>query len=310
MEDSFINSFKGLKFKTPPRRGGWVWFLFLISHISYLVSPCSAQSSTRSQSGNDLTVEENKKIAAQHKVMVIPFEPKMFMSEISKNINKETNMSFDQIRNTFRSGLEFDLLMDVKSTFRTVSLLADSANTRKDVDYIYGSIGYSYDVIPVENPTKADIKKNEEKNAKKQGIKNGEVVVKINEDHRFMNAKISNRELLSYLNKKYETDIFIFVNQLDIKNSVAEGFDINSNGFEREVTIHYTIFDLTGKQLNAGTTTSRFSSQVNDPKKIIMDHVSVATRGISKRLVNNLMPPKPEEKKESPSKTKVSDKVK
>lgn len=278
-----------LKFPLLQPAEGWVGLLFFfLSSFSVF-----SQSSTRSQS-NDLA-KTNKEIAAQHKVMIVPFEPKLFLCEIGKNISKETNMGFDQIRNTFRSGLEFSLLMDLKPTFSAISLLADSNLTCKDMNYIYESVGYSYDVIPQEtHPGKNTAVKKE---VKEPGIQNGQVVVKLNEDKRFMNAKITNKELLSYLHKKYETDIFVFVNQLDITNVVAESFDINSNGFDREITIHYTIFDQAGKQLNAGVTTSRFSSRLNEPKKIIKDHVSAATSKISARLVNILMPPKPEENK-------------
>lgn len=286
----------------PPLRGGWVGLFFIFYSFSLY-----SQSSTR---GNELAVETNKEIAAKHKVMLIPFEPRLFMCEIGKNIAKETNMSFDQITQTFRSGLEFSLLTQVKPTFSTISLLADSSLSYKDLSYIYESTGYSYDIIPDSVVKKNGSKNKVKEDVKKPAIQNGQIMVEANEDQRFMNTKISNKELLTYLNKKYETDIFLFVNQLDIKNVPAITFDINSNGFDREITIHYTVLDKTGNTLNCGVSTSRFSSQLNDPKKIIANNISAATKSISDRLVLTLIPPKAENEKSNQKKLLAPDKVK
>ena len=85
--------------------------------------------------------------------------------------------------------------------------------------------------------------------------------------HKVCGEYISN-EVLSYLNKKYTSEYFVFINQLDIKNDMSS-YDINTDSYQREVVVHYSILDITGKTINAGIATSRFSSKENNPKKIV-----------------------------------------
>ena len=285
-------------------QGHLVFFLIIVFQGLY------SQTSTRNPSNELSTDKEVKNPVVNHKVLIVPFDPKLFMCEISKSINKETGMNFEQIRNTFRSGLDFSILVQLKSSYSTVSLLADTSKTKKDLQYIYESIGYKYDLVPEAPDTNKKMlssilpKKKKEKDEAKPGIKDGQIEVEMNNDKRFMNAKISNPELLGYLNKKYGTDVFLFVNQLDIKNVMDDVYDINSDRFVREITVHYTAFDLSGKELNSGIAVDRFASNINNPKTIVNDHFSVTSKTISDNLIKILTPPAKPEKKAPSEKTK------
>ena len=83
-----------------------------------------------------------------------------------------------------------------------------------------------------------------------------------------MNTKLTNVEVIEYLNKKYLSEYFVFINELDIKNNM-DSYDINTDTYQREVTVHYSILDKTGKTISAGVATSSFSSKENNPKKIV-----------------------------------------
>ncbi len=104
----------------------------------------------------------------------------------------------------------------------------------------------------------------------KSGISNGQLTVEQNSDKKFMNTKLTNAEVIAYLNKKINlSEYFVFINQLDIK-SVPDSYDIATDSYQREVTVHYSILDKAiGKTINAGAATSRFSSKENNPKKIV-----------------------------------------
>lgn len=198
---------------------------------------------------------------ASGKICLVPFEPKLYMSEIDKKINEQTKWNWETIRENFRHELDAQLKLKLQSTFTVLSFYADSAKMAKDLDYTYNSTGLSYD--PVGKPTDAKTA-----NPTKSGISNGQIVVEQSGDKKFMNTKLSNAEVLPYLNKKYSSEYFIFINQLDIKNDM-NSYDISTDTYQREVTVHYSILDITGKTINAGIATSRFSSKENNPKKIV-----------------------------------------
>ena len=235
-----------------------------------------AQNTTIGNKKNDQLVNNLLRTEA-YKILLIPFDPKLYMSEIDKNIAKESNMNFDQIRNNFRFALDENIFIEFKQRYSIFSLLSDTNKTSLDLNYIYQSIGYKYDVVPKENPSNENNMKKmigkvtnplKEKEEDKPKIQNGQLAVEMNSDKRFMNTVISDPNLLTFLNKKYLSDIFIFINELDIKNDLSSSFDINANTYQREVTVHYSIFNKEGKNIHSGVAVTHFSSDLNNPKKI------------------------------------------
>ncbi|MBA3972535.1 MAG: hypothetical protein H0X46_10445 [Bacteroidetes bacterium] len=209
------------------------------------------------------------------KVCIVPFEPKLYMSEIDQKINQQTKWEWETIRENFRHQLDNQLRSKLQNNLSVVSFYADSAKMAKDLAYTYKSTSLSYD--PVSKPTDAKAP-----SKKTSGITNGQIIVEQNSDKKFMNTKLTNTEILNYLNKKYASEYFIFINELDIKNNM-DSYDISSDTYQREVVVHYSILDKTGKTINAGIATSSFSSQENNPKKIVAQCFSpIATYIVAK----------------------------
>jgi hypothetical protein len=195
-------------------------------------------------------------------VMVVPFEPKLYMSEIDQKINQQTKWTFDQMREFFRHQLDNQLKLKLQSVESPVlTFYTDSAKTSKDLGYIYKSTTISFDVV--DHPTAPTVE-----NKKQTGIKNGQLAVEQSSDKKFTNVKLNNKELIPFLSKKYKTHYFVFVNELDIK-TVEGSYDLSSDSYQREVTVHYTIIDENSKLISAGAATATFNSKINDPKKIV-----------------------------------------
>ena len=287
----YLKIYKFLSLAPSPseRVGVRLFFLFFFTfHISYLTS--FSQNTTINASKKNEQLLNSDIIMRSHQILIIPFAPKLYMSEIDKKVHDETKMNFNQIRNTFRTGLDELLFIQFKSMKSSVyALLNDSAKNAQDIERIYGSTTYSYDLVPSENASQKDIGKYQKKdNAPK--IVNGQLAVEASTDKKFMNAKITNPQLLGYLNKKYNSSLYVFINELDIKNN-PESYDIATNTYKREITVHYTVFDKEGKYVNYGIAATDFSSNINDPDKIIKNYFPVITKTISNRLVAVLAPP-------------------
>ena len=238
-------------------------FLFLLFCASSF-----AQEGTRTTTSTSTGTS-----TATGKIMIVPFEPKLYMSDIDQKINQQTKWNFETIRENFRRQLDAQLKLKLQSITPVVSFYSDSTKMSKDLEYTYKSTNISYDLVS--KPTEAT-----SKNKQQTGIKNGQVQVEMNNDKKFMNTKITNNELLSYLSKKYASDYFVFINELDIKNDMSS-YDMTQDIYQREITVHYSIIDKTGKTITAGVATSKFSSKENNPKKIIAQNFSPIAIDIS-----------------------------
>lgn len=235
------------------------------------------------QEGTRNTETTGKEVTG--KICIVPFEPKLYMSDIDKKINEQTKWDWETIRENFRHQLDAQLKLKLQSTMPVLSFYSDSAKMSKDLEYTYKSTNLSYDLV--NKPTEA-----KKANEQQSGISNGQITVEQNNDKKFMNTKLTNAEALTYLNKKYQTEYFIFINELDIKNDMSS-YDMASDTYQREVTVHYSIIDKTGKTMNAGIATSRFSSKENSPKKIVVQCFSPIATYIAGKF-STAVNPKPE----------------
>lgn len=238
-------------------------------------------------------------------MLLIPFQPKMCMSEIGKEVHAKTNMSFDEITKTFRSQLNLAMYNALRKGNTTISLLEGSYRSDSVLQYIYESIGYQYDVVPGTAPDVAGQKEHDPKNDKNQFIKNGQLEVPVDYSKRFMNVSFANKHLLSDLTAKYSTDTYIFINELDIKNvpNVASE-DLSAEEFRREVTVHYSIVDKDGKYISKGIATTYFPYSENDPKTIGEKYFSIIAHHILKDYIQALTMAQVSDKQKKQSKSK------
>ena len=227
------------------------------------------------------------------KVMIIPFEPKMYMSQIDHRINAETKFTQKEIREKFRKGVNEELTGVLKKNFEVLDLMKDTAKYRKDLFAIYKSLTYSYDKVPDQNNYIAPVT---EKDKKNQTIKNGQLIVETDPNARFMNAKIKNPALVPGLFAKYKTNLFLFVNQIDIGSNAVIANETGTVS-ERVLVLHYTVYTVDAKEINSGTCSLKFPGDVNTPSKIISSYVSKMAVEISRRINLALAKEKEAEKK-------------
>lgn len=258
-------------------------FIFLTGLLCAPVSGVSQQHTTIHQPKNEVKVPFGK-----HKILIVPFEPRMYMSEIDLYINQETKLNAKQIKWAFRDGVDEQLYKVLKTKFAVTDLLDDTTKTKKDLEMIYQHLGYEFMKAPDQEHYKPPVKEKEEK-----GIEKGQIMVETNTDARFMNAKIKNPKLVPYLFDKYKCDLFIFINQLDLKGNTSSGpaETVNPNG-NRKAIVHYTIYTYDAIELNSGIAEEEFPVTVNAPKRINSDYISKIAQTIAERLYKAVLPAK------------------
>lgn len=237
-------------------------------------------------------------VADKASVLVIPFESKMYLSDIDREIAQKNELNFQEIKAKFRAALDREIFIALKKYYNPLSFYSiEPEESRKELAYIYNSIGYKYEVVPEEVVVKKETtgkkligkfkKKEKEEEYIEAGIQNGEVVSQVDNREKYMKTKLANEKLLPNLNKKYKASHYIFINQLDIKRAADMRYVATEEQYKREIKVHYTIFDLDGKEVSSGAIKSRFASGQNDIDKIIKVQFPL----IAERIVNNLVGP-------------------
>jgi len=250
-------------------------FLFIFSFLSY-----EAQNTTLNKTKNP-----ERESVAMHKVMLIPFEPKLYMGEIDRSIHAETKLSPREIKYKFRDGLNEQLYKALKTAkYNAVDLMADTVKYKKDLEGVYQYLSYEFLKVPDQDNYKAPKKEKEEKK-----IEKGQVIVETNSDQRFMEARLTNPKVVPLLYGKYKTDIFVFINQLDILASGSKDpNDFGTGNPNRKIRVHYTVYTFDAKEINSGIVEEEFDPGLNNPKKIIEKHFSKIAFTIVHRINKGL----------------------
>ncbi|MBL4624914.1 MAG: hypothetical protein JKY42_07230 [Flavobacteriales bacterium] len=296
--------------------------IILVAYVSF------AQDSTidlpnSEKSANTPTevysIEMSKDSVKYTKVMVIPFEPKLYMSDIDREIGKKTGMSATQIKYNFRLGLANTMYSQtIKSTPAIQMYSADNEDIQNDLSYIYKSTGYHYDYMPAmeEKPEESKpkevlnkIKKRADETlygSKEQGgtrIKDGQLYSEDYSKERFMNVRILNPNMFDYLSTKYEVGYFVFINQLDMK--IAPGTDyraLENEMYQREIKVHYSIYDQYGNLVYASAAKNYFPSVMNDMNLIIKGHFPKICKEIAFHIPKDDLPKVVQKKREEEQK--------
>jgi hypothetical protein len=262
-----------------------ICFSFFAFHFSLIY----AQSTTRAERGTDSTLAKafapNSDNSATHKLLLIPFYPDMCMSEIDKDVNGVNHEDFKHITEDFRKALDLAMYSTIHQNYITISLLQGKNKSDSVLNYIYGSTGYNYDLVPGTDP---DLAKSDDSAKKKHYIVKGQLQVPQDYSKRFMNVVIKNPKLLPTLYKRYHTDTFIFINELDIKNVDNPTENLSEDTYRRLVTAHYSVLDKDGKTVVKGIATTYFPFGENNPTEIGQKYFTVLARNILKDYTTQL----------------------
>lgn len=289
------------------------YFFFLFSFLFCLLS-FSQSSTLEINKDSEKSASKDLPETQYNRVMVIPFESKMYMSQVDKEISEKTGKNTQEIREIFRRGIVNNVFIETKmvhsSAYGSVSMHSEDPEIISDLDYVYKSFGYKYIPVPVQPDTAkptavSSLKKATDKaqevfegrqsasggrNKEEPGtkIKDGQISSTPENREKFMNTTIVNPEALAYLSSKYQCGLFIFVNQMDLV--VPPGTDyreLSSDNYSRLIKFHYTILNASGNEIYGDAAKFYFSSRENDASAIVNSHFSE----IAKEIVSHLPDP-------------------
>ena len=233
-------------------------------------------------------------ISDKKSVLIIPFEPRLYISDIDNQIATKNEINFQDIKAKFRAALDQNIFNALKPYFSPLSFYTlDETEAKNELSYIYNSIGYKYEVMdaevkdePKQNKFLNKFKKNEnETEYAEAAVNNGQIESRVDNREKFMKTVLSNNELLVTLNKKYNAEYYIFINELDIIRGLESQY-VNSSKVEgRTIKVHYTIFNNT-EEVSSGAIFTLLEGNENDINFIIKSQFGI----IAEKLVGKITP--------------------
>lgn len=210
-------------------------------------------------------------------VMIIPFNDFYYLSDADPEIARANKKQAKEVSAMFRYGITNNVASRVITSYDTYNILTDTTlQSKEDLNRIYSSIVYKYqkpiDITQPQNDSKEIYKSdifgfgNSEANAKSKNEKVKEEDIETKE---YMNAVVKDASLFTYLQNQYNVNLFVFINQFEMKTNWESCLDLATQNFEREVIVHYSIYDAKGTQLKGDAVSIVFPSNENSFDQII-----------------------------------------
>jgi hypothetical protein len=230
-----------------------------------LFLPVFAQAQT-DMSGDETVTKTDQEVYAegaqeQAKILIIPFEEKLFYCDIMRDLTKVNQLSQQEIYDRLRNEIQLSLKVALKDSMETATFLNTDSITDEDLINIYAVLGYKFVPVPakedVDEKGKVKKKTKNPKPKKEVGIRKGQVVAERQAVERYMSAQLKSHEVLNEFYTNYGINKFLFINQMDVKMDLTdpEAAFIDP---KRLVTIHYTIMNKDGKQISGGLASEQF----------------------------------------------------
>ncbi len=217
--------------------------------------------------GQTLT-EPDTALSARPRLLVIPFESRMYMSQIDRQVAAHEHVSFSEIVEKVRESLVEALAFELDDETDAYTLYPRNDSLRRELHYVYSSIEYEYLLLEEGEALQGDPKetrlfsrrnspdKKETPPGKSSGIQQGQLVAEGDSREQYMATVLLNANLteeLSFRNVAY----FVFLNQLDILYAPDDPSRFR-------LKLHYTCLDSQGNIRTGGAAIHSISSRISD----------------------------------------------
>ena len=236
----------------------------------------------------------------QQSVLVVPFESKMYLSDINKALGEANNLTSEEILYRFTTAIDQSIYYAFSEKCSVSSFYQiDDSVAVNNLNYIFDNIKLEYELVSkTEDQTKAQqlkekLRKKEDDSYQRGRLNNGQIETTRDIRERYMKTVVSDNKMLDSIHFKFNNDFFLFVNQLDIKNDYSDMIAVQQGRFDRVIQLHYTLYAKDGSILTTGISKTSFSSQENNINNIISNNFPILAQYIFEDLF-----PEPKEKSE------------
>jgi hypothetical protein len=225
-------------------------------------------------------------------VLIVPFEPFMYISEIDRQVGLENNLDGKEVKEAFAKALDLYFYQQFNEQYQVLSFYFMEDDVEQDLTYIYTSRKLKYEAVPEEEASKGEeklksfqsklskpFKKEEDESAY-----GGQIVTKREVENKFMNANISDKKVLDSLNRRYNASLYLLINQLEFRNLYGDFTDMEGNTYERIAKVHYTLYSKRGTVISKGMATTPFPAADNNIASITSTYFPILAEQIFKAV--------------------------
>ena len=210
------------------------------------------------------------------KVMLLPLQKVNYLSDADQKIIQNSELNGKDLVDTLTQELNFHIEAQLIGKYEEVySIMLDSFPDHvKDRKAILNAVGYKY-----ETPT--PLVKERERNyftrtkfkikdkiatlkKERSTVTEGELTteyVNRQKKEQYYNAIPARKEMLRYYSKKYKADLFLFINQLEIKTVYSSQQDRWADKYYREVWVHFSVYDADSEHFYGDVVKVKFNSR-------------------------------------------------
>lgn len=244
----------------------------------------SAQSTSASAADLPTTIEAKTK----QRVLVIPFDPYLYFSDADYEIARQSRIPRQNVRYVFRGRL--NALLTPKG-YESIHLLGGVYRDSVDeLSEIYKSLNYGYQdnkkskynhEPKEETKNTSEALKWVERQKEKLGIKDKPKEVPVAQDEKkHFGVEVKNPEFFDYFNNQYGIDYYVFINQFEVKTVYEHCLDRAAQNYERNFTVHYSIYDNKGELVSGNRIKVPYESNINDVQRIVEDNMPTVAQKV------------------------------
>jgi hypothetical protein len=227
----------------------------------------------------------------QQSLLLVPFESKMYTSDINRELATENQLSSAEIVQRFTMGIDQAILYTFEQRCNVSSFYQlPDGSTEKELSYVYDNLLLEYELVSkTEDKSKLEklkskLNKKEDDSYHRGSIENGQLITKRDDRERYMKAVVKNQQMLDSMTSIFNNNFFLFVNQIDIHNVYDPNIAMRQNGFDREIKLHYTLYHKNGEILSTGISRTTFPYELNNINIIIKEYFPILAQNIFEDL--------------------------
>ncbi len=211
--------------------------------------------------------------AADARIAVVPFEPRMIISDLHRDMCVKNNMNSREVREALAGGFCY-AMRNTAPEMAEADVFGWDDDWPEALERLYKELGYK----------NAPVKRREIEEDTERGvyIDQGELRHRYDTLTRFMQPVIP-RQIIVDLADQTGTDYILMVSQLDIVN-LGELVRINPGKTDFYVRLHYAVFTPDGELIDGGLVSHQLDTRTYDPSDIARNEFKFVTEALYKAI--------------------------
>ncbi|TPE44649.1 LysM peptidoglycan-binding domain-containing protein [Pontibacter mangrovi] len=258
-------------------------------------APERAVAAQKVESTSAFPAPEPKPAAYKTKsrVLVVPFDPHLYFSDADYEIARQSRIPRQNVRYVFRGRLN---AMLAPEGYETVHLLGGVyRDSVSELSRLYKSLHYAYadnkqsryNHQPAAKEEKGNVLSWVKEQKGKLGLQGQPAVLPVAQDpDKHFGVTVKDPEFFSYFNNQYGIDYYVFINQFEVKTIYEHCLDRAAQNYQRDFTVHYSIYDSKGQLVSGNRVKVPFESNINDVNRIVRDSMPAMAERVLADLPN------------------------